>query len=217
MTTARRDGFQRVYDLAERVIPASWRAAPVPDDATFVRDYAARAIDARGALTAQGVVEHCRLQGRQRAVAAQLEALVAAGRVRRLQVDDGGHDVFVPAGVEIDGAPRGAALLCPFENLLWDRRLAPRLFGFEHIIEVYKPEPIRAYGYYVLPLLVHDRIVARLDLRRDRAAHTIDVRAVHLEPGQRDTKVLQRHVASALARVASSAGVDAPIGPFAAR
>ncbi|MCZ4496627.1 MAG: hypothetical protein JWM25_1210 [Thermoleophilia bacterium] len=206
----RRDGFQRVYDLAERVIPAPYRDADTPSEAEFVREFAARAVEARGALTAGGIIEHCRLRGRRPILDVQLHALVADGRLTRLQVEDGGHDVFVPAGVPIDGAPSAAVLLCPFENLLWDRQLAPRLFGFDHVIEVYKPEPIRRYGYYVLPLLVRDRIVARVDLRRDRPADTLDVRAIHLEPKQRGTKALDAALRRALARVAASARVRAP-------
>lgn len=207
---ARRDGFQRVYDLAERVIPARWRDAETPSELEFVREFAARAVESRGALTAAGIVEHCRLRGRRPLLELQLELLVGEGRLTRLAVDDDGPDVFVPAGVQVDGAPSAAVLLCPFENLLWDRQLAPRLFGFEHIIEVYKPEPIRRYGYYVLPLLLRDRIVARVDLRRDRTADELDVRAIHLESGQRATRTLDAALRRALARVASSAGVRAP-------
>ena len=77
--------------------------------------------------------------------------------IRRLEVDDGGPPVVVPAGAEIDGAPSAAVLLCPFDNLMWDRPFLRRLFGFDHLIEVYKREHERVYGYYVLPLLVGDR------------------------------------------------------------
>ena len=210
LVIARRDGFQRVYDLAERVIPDAFRNAPTPSEEEFVREYSFRAVTARGALTAAGVVEHCRFRGRAKAVAAALEKLVQGGRLRRLRVDDGGQDVYVPAGVEIDGEPKAAVLLCPFENLLWDRRLAPRLFGFEHIIEVYKPEPQRRYGYYVLPLLIGDRIVARVDVRRDRTAGELCVKALHLEPGQRHTRALDSALKRSLARVARAAGVAPP-------
>jgi len=207
LATARRDGFQRIYDLAERVIPRALREAPVPTEHAFVCEYAARAVEGRGALTARGVAEHSRIRGRAALIAQELESLVDEGRLRRLRVDDGGDDVFVPADAALNANPTAAVLLCPFDNLLWDRRFAPRLFGFQHIIEVYKPEPIREFGYYVLPLLVRDKIVARVDLRRDRAADALVVRTVHRERGQRDSKAFRAALDRALVRVASAAGV----------
>ena len=73
-------------------------------------------------------------------------------------------------------------LLCPFDNLVWDRAFLQRVFGFDHVIEVYKPEPQRVFGYYVLPFLYGDRLVGRVDLKSDRAEGVLRVKAVHLEP-----------------------------------
>src|SRR4029077_16843952 len=114
-----------------------------------------------------------------------VDALVADGVLRRIRVDDGGADVLVPAEAEVDGDPSGAVLLAPFDNLLWDRSFAERILGFRHIIEVYKRAHEREYGYYVLPLLVGDRIVGRADLKAERASGTLRVHAFHLEPGVR--------------------------------
>jgi uncharacterized protein YcaQ len=207
ITIARRDGFQRIYELTERVIPRTYRNAPIPSESAFVREYAARAVEARGALTTAGVIEHCRLRGRNRRaiVTQQLDALVGQGRLRRLSVDDGGLDVFVPADATFDASPTASVLLCPFENMLWDRPFAARVFGFEHIIEMYKPEPQRRYGYYVLPLLMRDRIAARVDIRRNRAEGVMDVRAVHREPGQKDSKAFQTALDRALNRLTATA------------
>ena len=76
-------------------------------------------------------------------------------------------------------------LLSPFENLLWDRPFARRVFGFDHLIEVYKPAPQRRYGYYVLPLLWRDRIVGRADLKSERSSGELVVKAFHREDGVR--------------------------------
>ena len=116
-----------------------------------------------------GCREHCRLKGGAALTRPHVEALVADGEIRRVAVDDGGPDVLVPADAELDGAPSGSVLLSPFDNLLWDRAFTERLFGFRHVIEVYKRGHEREYGYYVLPLLLGDRLVGRADLKSDRA------------------------------------------------
>ena len=108
-----------------------------------------------------------------------VDALVADGLVERVEVDDGGPPVVVPAGAELDGAPAAPVLLCPFDNLMWDRPFVRRAFGFDHLIEVYKKEHERAYGYYVLPLLVGDRFVGRADLKADRARGVAPDQALH--------------------------------------
>ena len=76
-------------------------------------------------------------------------------------------------------------LLCPFDNLMWDRPFLRRLFGFDHLIEVYKREHERVYGYYVLPLLVGDRLVGRADLKADRARGVLQIKRFTPEPGVR--------------------------------
>ena len=113
-----------------------------------------RAVRARGALTESGIAEHYRLPGRTATVRPHVEALVAEGALRRLEVDDGGPAVLVP-GEEplLESVSPGATLLSPFDNLLWDRPFARRVFGFDHVMEIYKPAPQRVYGYYVLPVL----------------------------------------------------------------
>ena len=90
--------------------------------------------------------------------------------MRRVAVDDGGPPVVVPAVRDVDGrAAAPACSLSPFDNLLWDKPFVARVFGFEPLIEVYKREHERIYGYYVLPFLYGDRLVGRADLKADRA------------------------------------------------
>ena len=160
LVVAGRQGFQRLYDLPERVLPAAVLGAPVPDADEVLRELVVRAVRARGALTDAGVVEHWRLRGGTARIRPHADALVSAGILRRLEVDDGGAAVLVGADADpAAAAPAGAVLLSPFDNLLWDRPFAERVFGFRHLIEVYKPAPERRYGYYVLPLLSGDRMV----------------------------------------------------------
>ena len=204
-----RQGFQRVYDLAERVIPRAQLEAPVPSEAEVLRTLAEQAVRARGVLTEAGVKEHWRLQGGVARIRPAVDELVEAGRLRRLRVDDGGADVLVPSDAELDlPAPRAAVLLSPFDNLLWDRPFARRILGFDHLIEVYKPAPQRQYGYYVLPFLRGDRIVGRADLKSERKEGRLVVRAFHREDGVRASGALDDALDRALDRLARTIGLE---------
>ena len=207
LAIAGRQGFQRLYDLPERVIPPAHLDAPAPSEAEFRRVYALRAVQGRGALTEAGIAEHCRFRGGVKEIRPHVDALVAAGLVERVQVDDDGPPVVVPAGAELDGAPRGAVLLCPFDNLMWDRPFLRRLFGFDHLIEVYKREPERVYGYYVLPLLLDHRIVGRADLKADRACGALQIKRFTPEPGVR--RRLDEPLERAATRLARALGLEA--------
>jgi uncharacterized protein YcaQ len=209
LVVAGRRGFERLYDLPERVIPRALLDAPVPSEAEYLRGLCERAVRARGALTERGVMEHYRLRGRAERIRPHADALVAAGALRRLRMSDGGGDVLVPAEAALDAEPpAGAVLLSPFENLLWDRAFAARLFGFHHVIEVYKRPGERLYGYYVLPLLWNGRLVGRADVRSDRRGGTLRLVAFHREPGVRASAALDGALASALARLARVLGLD---------
>src|SRR5581483_2728597 len=183
LAIAGRQGFQRVYDLPERVIPRAALEAPTPGEDAVRRGYALRAVQGRGALTEGGIAEHCRFTGGAKAVRPHVDALVAEGLVERVEVDDGGPPVVVERGVDLEGAPAAPVLLCPFDNLMWDRPFVRRLFGFEHVIEVYKREPERIFGYYVLPLLVGDRFAGRADVKADRSRGVLQIKRFTPEPG----------------------------------
>jgi uncharacterized protein len=180
-----RRNFQRAYDLAERVIPKPILDAPTPTEDETLRTFAVLAVGARGALTEAAIREHWRLKGGRARLHHHLLALVAEGRLRELQADDGGAPFYVLPDVEIDGDPAPPVLVCPFDNLVWDRPLLVRLFGFKHLIEVYKREHEREYGYYVLPLLAGDRFLGRADLKADRAEGVLRIRKFTPEPKAR--------------------------------
>jgi uncharacterized protein YcaQ len=208
VVVAGRDGFQRLYDLPERVIPRAYLDAPAPTDEEFVRGYALRAVHGRGALTEAGIAEHCRFRGGAKAMRPVVDALVAQGLVRRVEIDDGGPPVVVPADAELDGEPSGGVLVCPFDNVVWDRPFLERVFGFRHVIEVYKREHERVFGYYVLPFLHRDRFVGRADLKSDRGEGVLRVKALHLEPGVRASTALLESFEKAAARLARAIGLE---------
>jgi uncharacterized protein YcaQ len=202
LVVAGREAFQRRYDLAERVIPRAMLDAPVPAEDETLRTFALLAVRARGALTEPAIREHWRLKGGRARLHHHVLALVEEGLLREVEVDDGGPPFYVDSEAELDGDPAPPVLLCPFDNLVWDRPLLERLFGFQHVIEVYKPAPERLYGYYVLPLLAGDRIVGRADLKADRAEGVLHVRSFHPEPHVRgNVGAKLERAAARLARV----------------
>jgi uncharacterized protein YcaQ len=209
LAIATRDGFQRLYDLPERVIPRELLDTPTPTEDEWRRESSLRAVRARGALTERGIAEHCRFRGGVAGVRPHVDALVEQGLVRRVAVADGGPDLVVPMDATPTGhAPRAAVLLSPFDNLMWDRDFVVRVFGFRHVIEVYKREHERVYGYYVLPLLVGDRLVARADLKTDRAEGVLRVRGLHVEPGVRGMRTVEAAFEKALQRLQRIVGVE---------
>jgi len=209
VVVAGRDGFQRLYALPEQVIPREYLEAPPPSEEEFVRAYALRAVRGRGALTESGIAEHCRFPGGAKAMRPVVDALAADGLVRRVAVADRGPPVVVPAEADLDGVPPGSGvLLSPFDNLLWDRPFVERVFGFRHVIEVYKPAPQREYGYYVLPFLYGDRLVGRADLKAERDEGVLRVRALYFEAGVRPSAALEAALERALGRLAKILGLD---------
>ncbi len=202
-------GFQRLYDLAERVIPGEILDAPEPDEATRLRELALRAVRARGALTEAGIVEHWRLRGGAARIRPHVEALGSEGLLERVRVADGEADVLVLAGANLDPArPTTSVLLSPFDNLLWDRQFARRVLRFDHLIEVYKPAPERQFGYYVLPFLWRDRVVGRADLKSERSEGALVVKALHLERGVRRSAALDDAFDRALDRLRRVIGLE---------
>ena len=209
LVIAGRQGFQRLYDLPERVLPRDVLDARVPSEPERLRALALKAVTARGALTASGIVEHWRLRGGAARMRPIVEALVDEGLLERLAVEDGGADVYVPAGADPDPpVPTAAVLVSPFDNLLWDRSFARRVLGFDHLIEVYKKEHERRYGYYVLPFVWRDRIVGRADLKSERAEGALVVKAFHREEGVRASGALDDALDRALDRLRRAAGLE---------
>ena len=161
---------------------------------------------ARGALTEAAIREHWRLSGGKARLHHHLLALVEEGALREVDPDDGGAPFYVPADAELGGDPAPPVLVCPFDNLVWDRPLLQRVFGFGHLIEVYKREHERVYGYYVLPLLAGDRFLGRADLKADRAEGVLRVR--HFTPEPRVRGNVSAKLERAAARLARTIGLE---------
>jgi uncharacterized protein YcaQ len=206
LVIAGRRSFQRSYDLAERVIPKQWLEAPVPTEHETLRTWALLAVEARGALTEPAIREHWRLKGGRARLQPHLDALVAEGRLDEVEVDDGGPPFYTLPGTELDGDPAPPVLVSPFDNLVWDRPLLERLFGFKHVIEVYKREHERLYGYYVLPLLAGDRFLGRADVKADRAEGVLRIRRFTPEPNVRGN--VDAKLEKAAARLARIIGLE---------
>ncbi|CPR12480.1 hypothetical protein BN971_03779 [Mycobacterium bohemicum DSM 44277] len=195
LTTATRVGFARHYDLVERVLPPSVLAREVDDDEA-VRELTLRAAGALGVGTEADIRDYFRLSAQQ--VTPAIADLVAAGEIEPVAVDGWSAPAYVRAGQAVPRRDNGTALLCPFDPLIFFRPRVERLFGFHYRIEIYTPAHKRRYGYYVWPLLLDGRLVARVDLKADRVAGTLRVVGAFAEASVSDP-VPRARVAAALA------------------
>ncbi|WP_328715602.1 winged helix-turn-helix domain-containing protein [Nocardia salmonicida] len=188
LSTARRVGFTRHYDLTERVVPADVLGREIGEE-DAVRELIRRSSRALGIGTEADLRDYYRLARRQSAPA--IADLVDAGEL--LPVDVDGWDA--PAYLHPEAAtPRritGTALLCPFDPLIFFRPRTQRVFDFHYRIEIYTPEPKRVHGYYVFPLLVDGKLVGRVDLRAERATGRLLAPAAFAEPGYATAETAQ--------------------------
>ncbi|MFB2550870.1 winged helix-turn-helix domain-containing protein [Ensifer soli] len=210
---ARRDNFQKVYDLTERVIPRHHHEDEVDHDA-FVDWCCSAALDRLGFATHGELAAFFALISPEEA-----KAWVAANRDRLVDLlvapADGARPraSFAWAGFpETLGAipepPDRIRTLSPFDPLLRDRNRAERLFGFNYRIEIFVPEPKRQYGYYVFPLLEGDRMIGRIDMKAERKAGVLAVKRLWLEPGVRASAGRLAKLDAELARVARFSGLE---------
>lgn len=182
VTVAGRRGFERLYDLPERVLPASILRQPLPDEAQAQRALLVHAAEALGIATEKDLRDYFRLDpADSRGRLAELEE---AGELLRCEVQGWKQPAWCRPAVKIPRKVAASALLSPFDSLVWERGRTERLFDFRYRLEIYTPVHKRVYGYYVLPFLHHERIAARVDLRAERALGQLAVHAVHEEvPG----------------------------------
>jgi uncharacterized protein YcaQ len=213
LLVTRREGFEKVYDLAERVLPEAC-AAPPPARAEHV-DWACRtALDRLGAATPAQIAAFWSHVDAERA-AAWCARAARAGRLVRARVEradaDGHWTAWAPADwrARLAAAPPAPArqrLLAPFDPLLWDRKRVQRLFGFDYAFEAFVPAAKRRWGYYVMPILDGERLVGRVDPKLERDTRTLALRAVWWEPGVRPTRARRRDLEAAAQRLATALG-----------
>jgi uncharacterized protein YcaQ len=214
---SRTESFERRYTLTAKVLPATAGGMPAPEvDAAAAMD---RLIDAaaqaHGIGTVRCFADYFRTP--QKAAAAAVRNLVDTGRLLPVTVAGWDRPLYRHAEAKLPRATTGRALLSPFDSLVFERRRLEELFGFRYRIEIYTPEPKRRYGYYVLPFLLRDAIVARVDLKADRAGGRLLVRAAHAEAGAPDDTAVE--LAAELQLMAEWLGLDevvvSPAGDFA--
>ncbi len=205
LVVLKREGFQRTYDLTERVLPEA-REAPLPMEAEQRRWFVERALWALGVATARWTADYFRGGSRPHVpigeATAELTAMAAEGLAHRVTVEGLEEPAWLaPAQaahlseIRSGRRPTLTTLLSPFDNLVWHRGRTAALFGFDYRLESYTAAPKRRYGYYTLPILHRGRLVGRLDPSYDRRARVLTVKALHLEPGVR----LDNRLAIALA------------------
>lgn len=180
VVTAGRRGFERVYALPEQILsPALLDAPAVPAEAAQL-ELVRRALRAHGIGTAKDIADYYRLY--VATTARLLDELVAAGEAEKVAVEGWKAPGYVAAGARIPRRIETAALLSPFDPVVWERDRTERMFGFRYRIEIYTPAPQRVYGYYTLPALVDEAIVGRIDLKSDRQAGVLRVQSAWREP-----------------------------------
>ena len=201
---ARRQSFQRVYDLPSRII-SDWEdgidQSNVPTREEVLKTLTLQTVKSLGVALAAWVPDYFRLP--KTGNANRLEALADDGRLHRIAIDGlPGPAYLDPEAVSVD-QPELTTLLSPFDPLVWDRQRLRDLFAFEYTIEVYTPASKRQFGYFTLPILHRGAIVGRLDPKAHRAEGLFEIKAIALEPGIEPSDDLIEGLGSALQRLAA--------------
>lgn len=197
--------FTRVYDLAERVVPAEHLTRRI-DRSEAQRALLLKAAKAHGVATANDLADYYRMPVRE--AAPRLAELAEGGALRTVRVEGWREAAFLWPGSAVPPRIDAAALLSPFDPVVWFRRRTLRLFDFEYRFEIFVPDAQRRWGTYVFPFLLGDRLVARVDLKADRPARTLRVVGAHVEDGIPPGTDVIGPLASELGTLAGWLGLD---------
>lgn len=201
--TRRSPDFARLYHAAESLIPAEIRDAPAPSERDAKKELLVLAAKYHGVGTAADLADYHRLKHTR----PLFDELVEDGRLLAVDVEGWSQQAFMHPDATVPRRMHATALLSPFDPVVWNRERTERLFGFHYRIEIYVPKPKRRYGYYVLPFLVGDELVGRVDLKADRANSTLLVQAAWGEPGISELDVAS-HLAAELSAMAGWLGLE---------
>ncbi len=186
----RNGNFGRLYDLPERVVVAEYLHSPAVEKRDAFRKLLVLAARHHGVGTATDLADYYRLhRPTSRSV---IDELAGEGEIREVRVEGWKHPGYMHPEAKLPRKISGAALISPFDSLVWERDRTERLFGFRYRIEIYVPQPKRVYGYYVLPFLVDGELVGRVDLKSDRKASTLLVQGAYNEDGRNPGDVAVR-------------------------
>src|SRR4051794_15155066 len=180
VTAADRRNFERVYDTPERVLPQRVLDLPTPSEEEAHRELILAAARSCGIGTVGDLADYYRLRNPE--ARPRVAELVEDGRLEEVAVEGWRHPAYLLPGTSLPRRVDGCSLLVPFDPLVWERDRTERLFGFRFRIEIYVPAAKRVHGYYVLPFLLGDRLVARVDLKADRSRGVLLVQASYPEP-----------------------------------
>ncbi len=205
VTTATRRSFERIYDLPERVLPAEILSLPTPSEADAQRELMEIGARAHGIGTAFDLRDYFRLP--PDAGKARLQELVDAGRLKPVRVEGWKDQAYLHVDAAIPRRLGAQALLSPFDPVVWMRDRGERLFDFHYRIGLYTPKDKRTHGYYVLPFLLGNRLVARVDLKSDRQGSRLQVLGAHLENHAKAADVAEP-LKEEIVRMAAWLGLD---------
>lgn len=201
-----RKNFTRYYDAPEKVIPTEHLEAPALSVEDSHRQMLMLSVKSHGIGTARDLADYYRvgiLSARER-----LSELVSSGQLREVAVEGWDDIAYIAPDTDVPSERSSArALISPFDSLVWERDRTERMFGFRYRIEIYVPEPKRQFGYYVLPFLMDEELVARVDLKADRHKGRLLVQSAHIEEG-RDKGAVSEALAAELTDMARWLGLS---------
>jgi len=206
ISARRLPNFERVYDVTERIIPPAVMAQPTPSDDDAKRELLVLAARSLGVATAKDLCDYPRIK--PTASRHLIDDLVEDGRLAPVDVDSWDERAYLDPAALRPRRVSACALLSPFDSLVWYRERTERIFDFHYRIEIYTPAPKRIYGYYVLPFLLGERLVARVDVKADRKTRCLIVPGAFAEPGCANSSVAAA-LAGELHAMAAWLGLDA--------